>query len=80
MAVNQECLEEFVGTVAQKREEDRQWQYFLNKIFDRSFEEFQKDLLFQKPPPKTQVSSILEESRQALERFSPPEEVSHGAV
>lgn len=80
MAVNHRCLEEFVGTVAQKREEDRQWQYFLTKIFDRSFEEFQKELLFQKPPPKIQVSSILEESRQALEGFSPPEEVSHGAV
>ncbi len=80
MAVNHRCLEEFVGTVAQKREEERQWQYFLSKIFDRSFEEFQKDLLFQKPPPEAQVSSILEDSRQTLEGFSPMEEVSHGAV
>lgn len=37
-------LSEFIDVILKKRNEEMEWQYYLHKVFDKSFGDFKKEL------------------------------------
>ncbi|MCI7043365.1 MAG: hypothetical protein MR992_14810 [Lachnospiraceae bacterium] len=63
-------LSEFISTVWKIRDEEMQWQYFLSKVFDKSFEEFKESL---KPQgmTKQEIETTIKDSMTMIDSFIP---------
>lgn len=67
-------LSDFISTVWGIREEEMQWQYFLTKVFDKSFEEFKESLKPQMGMSKEEIETTINESMTLMGSFIPGEE------
>lgn len=64
-------LSEFVSKLWEINEEEMQWQYFLAKVFDKSFEEFKKSMKPQQPMTKREIETTVRESMSMINSFIP---------
>lgn len=62
---------EFVGEFWKMNEEELQWQYFLAKVFDKSFEEFKESMKPQQGVSKATLKTTLQESMDMMNTFIP---------
>lgn len=63
-------LSDFIGTVWQMHDEEMQWQYFLSRVFDKSFEDFKESL---KPQgmTKQEIETTIKDSIAMMDSFIP---------
>lgn len=66
-------LSEFISTVWEMRDEEMQWQYFLSKVFDKSFEDFKESLKPQRGIPQEEIETAIKDSMVMMDSFIPDE-------
>lgn len=67
-----EFIEEFIEIVNQETEEQMMWEFFLHKVYDKSFVDFVKDCKQSKQPEKpVDFKAAINNSRSILEGFVP---------
>lgn len=64
-------LSDFISTVWEIRDEEMQWQYFLSKVFDKSFEDFKETLKPQKGMSKEEIEATIKDSMAMMDSFIP---------
>lgn len=64
-------LSDFISTVWEIREEEMQWQYFLSKVFDKSFEDFKEALKPQKRMSQEEIETTIKNSMAMMDSFIP---------
>lgn len=64
-------LSEFISTVWKIKDEEMQWQYFLSKVFDKSFDDFKNTLKQQEPPSKEEIETTVKDSMAMMDSFIP---------
>lgn len=64
-------LSEFISTVWEIKDEEMQWQYFLSKVFDKSFEDFKETLRSQKGMSQEDVETTVKDSMAMMDSFIP---------
>ena len=64
-------LSEFVSEFWKMNEEELQWQYFLAKVFDKSFEEFKESMKPQQGVSKEELETTVKESLDMMNNFIP---------
>lgn len=64
-------LADFISTVWEIRDEEMQWQYFLSKVFDKSFEDFKETLKPQKGMSKEEIEATIKDSMAMMDSFIP---------
>lgn len=68
-------LSEFVDLIIKKREEERDWEYYLHKVFDKSFNDFMDDVDREAHDSLARqtfdVETTLQDSMDLVMNFSP---------
>lgn len=65
-------LPEFIDLVIKKREEERDWEYYLHRIFDKSFNDFVNEMETETQTRQTfDVETTLQDSISMMTDFSP---------
>lgn len=68
-------LSEFVDLIIKKREEERDWEYYLHKVFDKSFNDFMGDVDREAHDSLARqtfdVETTLQDSMDLVMNFSP---------
>ena len=69
--VNNDELSEFVNMIWDVTEEEREWEYFLAKVFDKSFEDFKQSVKPQPHISKKELETTVNESWNMMNTFIP---------
>ena len=69
-------LSDFISTVWEIRDEEMQWQYFLSKVFDKSFDDFREALKSQKVMSQEEIETTIQDSINIMNSFIPEEVVN----
>jgi len=64
-------LSQFVSEIWDIVEEEKEWQYFLHKIFDKSFSEFRESIKPQTRESRKEFAKDLGETLDFLNDFDP---------
>lgn len=64
-------LSEFVSTFWEIEEEEKEWQYFLAKVFDKSFSDFKESMKPQQGMSKQEIETTISESMSMINSFIP---------
>lgn len=63
-----ERFTEFVLELLDIENEEMMWQFYLHKVYDKSFDEFKESM---KPVPKEQLETTVQNSKSILNNFNP---------
>ncbi len=69
-----EFVEEFAITVSQEREEQLNWEFFLHKVFEGTYQEFKDDIETNKQNQfmsKEKIETTVKNSMNILNNFNP---------
>lgn len=69
-----EFVDEFVMTVHKEKEEKTQWEYFLHRVFDKSFNEFKEGIKVNQDNQNmsdSQIEATVLYSQNILNNFNP---------
>lgn len=69
--VDNDELSEFVNMLWDVTEEEREWEYFLAKVFDKSFADFKESVKPQQPISKKELETTVSESLNMMNSFIP---------
>ena len=72
----EEFVESFVVTVNKEKEEKTNWEFFLHKVFEQSYEEFVESIKVNNETKNMSVRTIettVEDSMNILKNFNPKE-------
>lgn len=64
-------LSDFISEVWKIRDEEMQWQYFLSKVFDKSFEDFKESMKAQKGMSQEEIETTIQDSMAIMDSFIP---------
>lgn len=64
-------LSEFISMLWDTVQEEQQWQYFLAKVFDKSFDDFKESIKPQQPISKKELEATVKESLDMMNTFVP---------
>ena len=64
-------LSDFISTVWEIRDEEMQWQYFLSKVFDKSFDDFREALKSHKVMSQEEIETTIQDSINIMNSFIP---------
>lgn len=64
-------LSDFISTIWEIREEEMQWQYFLSKVFDKSFEDFKETMKPQQGMTQKEIETTIKDSMTMIDSFIP---------
>ena len=59
---------DFVTHFCGVNEEQKEWEYFLHKVFDKSFDDFRESL---EPPKPVNFETTIQTSKSILDNFKP---------
>lgn len=63
-----ERFTEFVLELLEIENEEMMWEFYLHKVYDKSYDEFKESI---KPVPKEQLETTVQNSRSILNNFNP---------
>lgn len=66
-----ERFSEFVFEFLDIQNEENMWEFFLHKVYDKSYDEFKRSIENVKPVPKEQLETTVKDSRSILNNFVP---------
>lgn len=64
-------LSDFISEVWEIRDEEIQWQYFLAKVFDKSFDDFKESIKSQKGMSQEEIETTIKDSMTMIDSFIP---------
>ena len=64
-------LSDFISEVWKIRDEEMQWQYFLAKVFDKSFDDFKESIKSQKGMSQEEIETTIKDSMTMIDSFIP---------
>lgn len=64
-------LLEFVGKLLEIKNDEEIWEFFLHKVFDKSFDEFQKGVKKPQPEQNIDFGTTIQKSYDMLQGFVP---------
>ena len=64
-------LSEVVSPLWEIEEEEKEWQYFLAKVFDKSFSDFKESMKPQQGMSKQEIETTISESMSMINSFIP---------
>ena len=64
-------LSDFVSTIWQVKEEEMQWQYFLSRVFDKSFDDFKESMKAQRGMTQKELETTINDSMTMIDTFIP---------
>lgn len=70
----EEFVSEFVKTVSQEKEDELDWEFFLHKVFEGSFQDFKESLKIDKENKDMSMKDIeatVQDSLSILNNFNP---------
>ena len=73
-------LSEFVTMLWDVIEEEREWEYFLAKVLDKSFDEFRKSMKPKAPISRKELENTVKDSFELLDTFVPTEQKGEDAL
>lgn len=59
---------DFVDEIVERVEDEREWEFFLHKVFDKSFNDFKESV---KPREPVDVGTTVQNSFEMLNGFKP---------
>lgn len=72
---------EFVDEFLSLENEKKKWEFYLHKVFDKSFDEFEESLPKQQDVSDEQLETAIKDSRSILSGFIPTERgVNNGTI
>ena len=69
-----EFVDEFVKTIHEEKEEKTKWEYFLHRVFDKSFNEFKEEIKVNQDNQNmsdSQIEATVLHSNNILKNFNP---------
>lgn len=69
-----EFVDEFIKTVHKEKEEKTQWEFYLHRVFDKSFDEFRKEIKVNQDNQnmsESQIEATVLHSNNILKNFNP---------
>ena len=72
-------LTEFVSHIVDETNNEQEWEFFLHKVFDKSFREFKESLRITERPremSKSDIETTIKDSLDITQNFIPDEGVS----
>lgn len=69
-----EFVDSFLETVGKEREEKHEWEYFLHKVWEGSFQEFKEEIRINKQNQSMDnrtMETTINESLSILQNFTP---------
>lgn len=72
-------LTEFVSHIVDETNNEQEWEFFLHKVFDKSFREFKESLRTTERPremSKSDIETTIKDSLDITQNFIPDEGVS----
>lgn len=72
---------EFVDEFLSLENEKKKWEFYLHKVFDKSFDEFEESLPKQQDVSDEQLETTIKDSKSILSGFIPTERgVNNGTI
>ena len=70
-------IDDLIDFINEEKEEQVQWEFFLHKVFDKSWKEFCDELIAQESinDEKIDLGATVEKSKNMLNNFTPESEV-----
>lgn len=62
---------DFVLEFLEIQNEKMMWEFFLHKVYDKSFDEFKESITANKPVSKEQLETTVKDSKSILNSFVP---------
>lgn len=66
-----ERFSEFVLEFLEIQNEEMTWEFFLHKVYDKSYADFKQSIEQNKPVPKEQLETTVKNSKSILNSFVP---------
>lgn len=64
---------DFIDEFLDAENEKTLWEFFLHKVYDKSFDEFKKSCIHVEPPSDEQLETTVLKSKNMLNQFTPNE-------
>ena len=61
--------------ICEEREEKTQWEFFLHKVYNKTWKEFIDEIKMSKEQKEVDLGATLKKSKNMLENFTPEREV-----
>ena len=68
-------IDELFNLISKEKEEQIQWEFFLHKVFDKSWKEFNDEVNQPINDEKIDLGATVKKSRNMLNNFTPESEV-----
>lgn len=59
---------EFIDEFLRQREDEKEWEFYLHKIFNKSYDDFKRQI---EPKPKVNLGTTVQNSFDMLQGFKP---------
>lgn len=71
--ISNERFEEFIVEFANSENEKKMWDFYLHKVFDKSFEEFKSSIgsARNEKVPEADLETTIQDSQNTLNKFIP---------
>nr|DAR36348.1 MAG TPA: hypothetical protein [Bacteriophage sp.] len=66
-------LSDFISFVVEEYANEYEWNFYLHKVFDKSFVDFKRQIDNSSPPSKTSLKTTIQKSKNILQGFNPPD-------
>lgn len=64
-------IDDFFKFIGEEKQEETKWQFFLHKVFDKSWKEFCEELESANKAEKVNLGATIKKSRDILSNFTP---------
>lgn len=62
---------EFIGAFCERRNEDDRWEYYLHKVWDKSYRDFCASMETPEPMSESEIEATVKDSMSILKNFNP---------
>ena len=64
-------IDDFFKFVGEEKQEETKWQFFLHKVFDKSWKDFYEEIASVDKAEKVDVGATIKKSHDMLNNFTP---------
>ena len=64
-------IDDFFKFIGEEKQEETKWQFFLHKVFDKSWKEFCEEIAIADKAEKVDVGATIKKSHDMLNNFTP---------
>ena len=68
-----EFIDDFLKFIGEEMKERSQWEFFLHKVYDKSWKDFIDEIEISNDNPKIDIGATIVKSKNMLNNFTPAE-------